>query len=125
MEYKLETAVKLAQKIIIALKLGKPIKDPETGKTYQAANYWRRTATSRDALYWIGNAHIGLAYHLEKGKGVIGLAAGNLEGYSVLRSIFGNSVPISLTRKNGQAAKGPDTASVEAAVKAAKEAIAQ
>ena len=125
MEYKLETAVKLTQKIILALGLGEEKKDPETGETFRAANYWRRTANSRDALYWLGNAHFGLSYHLEKGRGVIGLAAGNLEGMAFLRSIFGNAVPISLTQKKGQGATRLDTASVEAAVHAAKEAIAQ
>ena len=126
MEYRLESAIKLTEKIILALKLGKEKKDPETGRTYRAANYWRHTASSRDALYWIGNAHIGLAYHLEKGKGVVALAAGNMEGYAMLRAIFGNSVPISLTQKKGQAgATGLDVASVEAAVHAAKEAIAE
>lgn len=126
MEYRLETAIKLTQKIIICLALGKAKKDPETGKVFRVANYWRHTASSRDALYWLGNAHFGLSYHLEKGKGVTGLAAGNLEGVALLRSIFGPKVPISLTQKKGQAAlKAVDAASVEAAVHAAKEAIAQ
>ena len=123
MEYRLETCIKLVQKIIICLSLGKAKKDPETGRTYRAANYWRHTASSRDALYWLGKAHFGLSYSPKKGGGVTGLAAGNLEGVAFLRSIFGNSVPISLTQKKG--ATGLDVASVEAAVKQAKEAIAE
>ena len=125
MEYKLESAIKLVQKIIICLELGKDGVDPETGKHYRKANYWRRTVSSRDSLYWLGNAHFGIAYSLEKGKGPVALAAGNLEGVAFLRSIFGNSVPISLTQKKGQGAKAIDAASVEAAVKQAKEAIAE
>ena len=124
MEYRLESCIKLVQKIILALKLGKE-KKLDDGTVIRAADYWRHTASSRDALYWFGRAQFGLAYHLEKGKGVIGLAAGNLEGVAFLRSIFGNAVPISLTQKKGQGTTGFDAASVEAAVKQAKEAVVQ
>ena len=126
MNYSFETAVKLTEKIILALKLGKEKKNPETGKTFRAADYWRRTDNSRDALYWFGRAQFGLSYSPQKGGGVIGLAAGNLEGVAFLRAIFGDKVPISLTQKKGQAVlKAVDACSVEAAVKAAKEAIAE
>ena len=125
MEYPLSTAIKMVEKIILALKLGKE-KKLDDGTVIRAANYWRHTNNSRDALYWFGNAHFGLSYHKEKGKGIVALAAGNLEGVAFLRSIFGNAVPISLTQKKGQAAlKAVDAASVEAAVHAAKEAIAE
>ena len=122
MEYKLSTAIKLTQKIILCLRLGKEKKDTKTGSVWRVANYWRHTANSRDALYWFGKAHFGLSYSPKKGGGVIGLAAGNLEGLAFLRAIFGNEVPISLTQKQG--AKAVDASSVEAEVKQAKEAVA-
>lgn len=126
MKNSLDTSIKYLWKIVLRLDLGEDWKDEQGNSHHNGANYFRRRKDGgNDGLYFLGKAQVGFSYAPRK-KGekakIVGLAAGNLNGFAVLRGIIGDDVPISLTLKKGEASL--DTKSVEETLKQAKKALA-